>query len=86
MSNDTVTMNEDTDYVHTHIVNYEPTYLVLANCVLAWEDDQHGPLAPYRDILRSEVEANFVAMGLHPRDLTDDVDYAAIIEWELENS
>jgi len=77
-----VTMNTDTDYVHTHVVNFEPTWLVLANCVAAWQEDTTAPMAVYRDILRDEVERHREAMGLNPEHLTDDVDYAVMIQFE----
>jgi hypothetical protein len=75
-------MNEDTDYVHNAIVNYEPTYIALGEAVTAWQADQDGPIGPYRDQLRDDVEQHREAMGLDAGDLTDDVDYAAIIQFE----
>jgi hypothetical protein len=76
-------MNESTDYVHSAVINYEPTYLVLMEVVSEWGDDQSGPLAPYRDALRDAVEMHREAMGLDISDLNDDVDYAAMIEYEF---
>jgi hypothetical protein len=78
----TVAMNEDTDYVHTHVINYEPTYLVLMDVVTRWNEDQSNGIADYRDELRAAVESHADAMGLDPEDLSDDVDYAAMIEYE----
>lgn len=82
-----VTMNEDTDYVHTAVINYEPTYFALQEAAEAWMDDQSGPRAPYRDQLRDAVEAAVRddpdGIGLQDGDLTDDVDYGSMIDFEL---
>lgn len=78
----TVTLNEDTDYVHTAVINYEPTYVVLVEAANGYDDDTFDrPEA--RDMLRGAVEAHYEAMGLELSDLTDDVDYGAMIEFEL---
>lgn len=79
-----IAMNNDTDYVHTHIVNYEPTYLALADIVRRWEDDETNGIADYRDDLQAVVEQHWEAMGLDYSDLTDDVDYAVMIQFEAE--
>jgi hypothetical protein len=82
----TVTMDSDTDYVHTHVVNYEPTYLVLEAAAEVWaHPDPNVTLAELRDDLRDAVEQSWPEMGLRYADL-DDVDYAAMIEWEVENA
>lgn len=75
-------MNADTDYVHTAVINYEPTYAVLDDIASRWQGDGEEPIAAYRDELQGAVEANFAVMGLHPSDLTDDVDYVDIIRFE----
>lgn len=78
-------MNEDTDYVHTHVINYEPTYDVINDVCQRWMSDQSSPRAQYRDELQDAVELHYIAMGLDLDDLTDDVDYGVMIEWEIEN-
>lgn len=79
-------MNEDTDYVHTAVINYEPTYTELQDATAAWMDDQSNPIGEYRDQVRDAVEAAVrddpQGIGLDPSDLTDDVDYAAMIAFE----
>lgn len=80
-------MNTDTDYVHTHIVNFEPTYLVLAGAATVWADpDPNVTLAELRDELADAVERHCAEMGLCPSDLTHDVDYAVMIEWEVDHA
>lgn len=80
-----IEMNEDTDYVHTHVVNYEPTYDVLNDVCQRWMVDHTNGIAEYRDELQKAVELHAHAMGLNSVDLTDDVDYAVMITWEVEN-
>lgn len=76
-------MNEATKYVRMHVINYEPTCQVLRAAAQAWEADQSGPIAPYRDDLADAVESNWDQMGLRPQDWDrEDVDYAAIIQFE----
>lgn len=78
-----ITMNEDTNYVHTHVVNYEPTYLVLMEAVNNYRDG--GDLCQSRDMVEDAIESNVAGMGLQPSDLTDDVDCIDMILWELGN-
>lgn len=80
-----ITMNEDTDYVHTHVVNFEPTYNVLVDVCQRWADDETNDRSEYRDELRDAVEQHYLEMGLDAEDLSDDVDYGVMIEWELGN-
>lgn len=69
-------MNDATEYVHDHIVNYEPTYIALMDCV---NHNMHP------NTLKTVVRHSCTAMGLQYEDLRD-VDYAAMIQWERENS
>lgn len=78
-----IRMDAATDYAHTAIVNFEPTYLALGKAVADWTADTTGPIAPYRDQLRDAVEANVTAAGLDWADLNG-VDFAVMIQWEAE--
>lgn len=75
-------MNDATDYVHTHVVNYEPTYLVLDEVTHMYREGDYEDMAALRDALAESVDQHWPEMGLHPTDLSDDVDYAAMIEYE----
>ena len=74
-------MNAATSYVQLHVVNYEPTYLALREAVRMYVDSDDG-IAPAREFLTDAVERRCAAMGLDPEDLTDEVDFAAIIHDE----
>ena len=75
-------MNEATDYVHTHVINYEPTYIALGEAVtMVWDDED---IHEARDYLADVVDQHWQAMGLDASDLAD-VDYAEMIDWEMSN-
>ena len=67
-----IRMNDDTDYVHTAVVNYEPTYLVLANCAWVWENEPDADLAELREILATEVAQAAKVSATQIRELADD--------------
>ena len=75
-------MNEATDYVHTHVINYEPTYIALNEAVTMVQDDDQGIYAS--EYLADVVDQHWQAMGLDADDLAD-VDYAEMIDWEMSN-
>jgi hypothetical protein len=81
-------MDAATEHVHDHIVNVEPAYDALMEACRGWEADQSGPIAPYcdqmRDFMERFVESDKRDIGLSSADL-EDVDYASMIQWELEN-
>lgn len=85
-----ITMNADTDYVHTHVVNFEPTYNVLVDVCRRWADDETNARAEYRDELRDAVWSAALDdpehFGLDLAEITEDVDFGIMIEWELENA
>lgn len=85
MSNVKIEMNEDTDYVHTAIINCEDLWLVLDDVCGRWVADQSNGIDEYRDELQDAVENDFAMAYLKAEDLTDDVDYAVMIQWEVEN-
>jgi hypothetical protein len=82
--NTPITMDQDTDYVHTAMVNYEPTYLILERAARGYLDSRLE-LWEARDMVTDAVEQHADAMGLRPADLLN-VDYAVIIQWEVEHS
>lgn len=76
-------MNEATDYVHTHVVNYEPTYLVLSEAVERYRNGAYDDVAELRNAVAESVDQNWQAMGLDATDVNDDdVDFVAMIEFE----
>lgn len=76
-------MNAATEYVQLHLVNYEPSYLALRKAVDMYVNGTDG-IAPARDFLADAVSEHMTGMGLDAEDLSDDVDYAAIIHDEAE--
>lgn len=77
-----MTMNYTTDYVHTHVVNYEPTYLILSEVVDLYREGDYEDMVTLRDAMAEAVDDHWPVMGLCAEDLTDDVDYIAMIEFE----
>jgi len=75
-------LNESTDYVHTHVVNFEPTYLVLSEVVELYRGGDYEDMAALRDAIAEAVDDHWPDMGLRASDLDDEVDYAAMIEFE----
>lgn len=74
-------MDEDTDYVHTAVVNYEPTYLVLDDAARRYHDDEIE-LWEARDLVTEAVERMACSeMGLRPADLIG-VDYGLMVQFE----
>jgi hypothetical protein len=71
-------MQNKTDYVQMHVVNYEPTYkdlMVAVEGVLSGLDLQQA-----RDILLDSVHQHYEAMGLKYDDIDDsDVSYTTMI-------
>jgi hypothetical protein len=76
-------MNAATEYVQMHVVNYEPSYLALREAVDMYVNGDDG-IAPARDFLADAVSQHLSGMGLDPEDLTDEVDFAAIVAEEAE--
>ena len=76
-------MNAATEYVQMHVVNYEPSYLALREAVDMYVNGDDG-IAPARDFLSDAVSQHLSGMGLDSEDLTDEVDFAAIIAEEAE--
>ena len=74
-------MNTATAYVYLHVVNYEPTYLARLQAVRLFVEGHDG-IALGRDLLADSVTEHLTAMGLDDDDLSDSVDFAAIVAEE----
>lgn len=74
-------MNEATSYVHLHVVNYEPSYLALMDAVNRLRNGEE--LREVRESLADAVAEHVGGMGLRTNDLGADVDYTAMIEYEM---
>lgn len=75
-------MDTATEHVHLHVVNYEPTYVALNHAISMYENDGGRGAAEARDYLIDAVERHALDAGLDYSDL-DDVDYSAMIQWEV---
>jgi hypothetical protein len=75
-------MNESTEYVRMHVINFEPTYLALMEAV---KDYQSETLTFHeaREELAAAVHTHREAMGLRASDLGDDVEYGEMIDFEV---
>jgi hypothetical protein len=74
-------MNDDTAYVHTYVIDYEPTYLALTEAAHSYREVRRK-LSQARDMLAEAVKKHCSAMGLK-LEVFSDVDYTAMIENEI---
>lgn len=75
-------MDANTDYVHDHVVNFEPTYNALVTAVREVERGERA--VELVDPLADIVHEYHAEMGLQVQDLLD-VDWCSMIEWEVQN-
>jgi hypothetical protein len=78
-------VNESTQYVRMHVVNYEPLYVALNHAVSLYRPAEHGSIDAARDYLSAAVGRHYRDAGLDDRHLSGDVDYAEMVRWEFDN-
>lgn len=78
------TMSSATEYVHTHVINYEPTYLVL---VQAGNDyAAGGDVVTAANAVQDVTGNNLAAMGLDREDFEDsDVSWIDMVLFEVDS-